>query len=142
MAIGVLRHQGFIDFGGAKDQTGFDVDPDFMMISSDVRKLGSTWTPIGQGFWWAPAYTVEEYVAVQCDCPKSLLRFYSEIGVNLSEIYGGEIIHENFGKERTTMEISPCLESDRLRVAIVEKKREAMEVTRAARINRSPLSRA
>ena len=87
MAIGALRHHGFIDFGGGDYQTGFDDDPDFMLTQDGMAKAQRAF--FAGGLRWVPALTTGEYVSRRCECGEATKTFFRDVGVDLTQPYGG-----------------------------------------------------
>ena len=128
LAIGALRHHGFIDFGGGEYGPGFDDDPDFMLTSKHMKKArfldkrfrsGELPVEYAKGLgdleWieWlthpeGKPMTVGRYVRGFCDCGEATATFFETIGVDLSESYGATM--ENPKTDLRPMDVTPCLD--------------------------------
>jgi hypothetical protein len=88
--LSTLRHRGWIDFGGAKYQTGFDTDPDVLMSSKSCTYLDKH--PIVGAYRWKPYMTLSGYVKLHCESPRETIDFYkNKLGMNVEQSHGGEL---------------------------------------------------
>ena len=91
--IGIMRHGGWIDFGGAAYGAGYDTDPDGIMTDAEMARLLSMPHALATGakspFYpfaarqAAPDVTLDRYVSAHCDDPKRTKAFYRDLGVDL-----------------------------------------------------------
>eukprot|EP00946_MAST-07B_sp_MAST-7B-sp1_P005150 g5150.t1 len=91
--IAALRHHGWIDFGGSKYQTGYDMDPDALLASKSVAELEAMPSnKIGGIYTWKPYIKLKDYVKRHCENPTETNNFYANVlKIDINMQNGGEI---------------------------------------------------
>jgi len=92
--ISALRHRGWIDFGGTKYQTGYDIDPDALLDSESCTKLNNN--PKVGVYTWKPYISLSAYVKRHCASPAKTIDFYkTTLGMDVEQANGGELWFED-----------------------------------------------
>lgn len=91
--IAALRHSGWIDFGGSSYQTGYDMDPDALLLADEAAELNDNPTSVAP-YVWRPYLTFEQFVHRHCDRPSETVKFFAQtLGLNVSQPRGGTLYY-------------------------------------------------
>ena len=91
--LSTLRHRGWMDFGGTKDQSGYDMDPTVMMTADELDELADN--PIISGdyyYTWEKGLTLKGYVYRHCPSPRKTVNFYKNVlEIDVEQHKGGTL---------------------------------------------------
>ena len=84
LLIGAVRHNGWIDFGGTHQGSGYDTDPDLLVDTYDLERFV---VPKTAGVTLSKKRTFAEHIQRSCWNPRGTTRFYADtLGIDLTRI--------------------------------------------------------